>query len=60
MVLSNLKAGNHSISLGSFSTEGEKKFSILCTDKYGRNSHELFNFILVQNPVPINEYVMIT
>lgn len=39
-----LKAGDHQVSLGSFSTEGEQKFSILCTDKYGRNSHELFNF----------------
>ena len=43
-----LKAGDHQVSLGSFSTEGEQKFSILCTDKYGRNSHELFNFFLVQ------------
>ena len=42
-----LKAGDHQVSLGSFSTEGEQKFSILCTDKYGRNSHELFNFFLV-------------
>ena len=54
----NLKAGDHTISLGKFDTEGEKKFSILCTDKYGRNSHELFNFILVKNPVEVKEYIM--
>ena len=54
----NLKAGDHTISLGEFDTEGEKKFSILCTDKYGRNSHELFNFILVKNPVEVKEYIM--
>ncbi|WP_289129960.1 collagen binding domain-containing protein, partial [uncultured Clostridium sp.] len=54
----NLKAGNHKVSLGSFTKEGEQKFSILCTDKYGRNSHELFNFFLVQGDVEIKEYVM--
>ena len=54
----NLKAGDHTISLGKFDTEGEKKFSILCTDKYGRNSHELFNFILVRNTVEVKEYIM--
>ena len=54
----NLKAGDHTISLGEFDTEGEKKFSVLCTDKYGRNSHELFNFILVKNPVEVKEYIM--
>lgn len=54
----NLKARDHQVSLGSFSTEGEQKFSILCTDKYGRNSHELFNFFLVRKPVVWNEYVM--
>lgn len=54
----NLKAGDHKVSLGSFSTEGEQKFSILCTDKYGRNSHELFNFFLVRKPMVWNEYVM--
>ena len=57
-VYPNLKAGDHQVSLGSFSTEGEQKFSILCTDKYGRNSHELFNFFLVQGEVEIKEYVM--
>ena len=53
-----LKAGDHQVSLGSFSTEGEQKFSILCTDKYGRNSHELFNFFLVQGNLEIKEYIM--
>ena len=57
-IYSNLKAGNHVISLGSFSKEGEQKFSILCTDKYGRNSHELFNYFLVRNDVVVKEYVM--
>ena len=54
----NLKAGDHQVSLGSFTNEGEQKFSILCTDKYGRNSHELFNFFLVRKPVVWNEYLM--
>lgn len=54
----NLKAGDHQVSLGSFTNEGEQKFSIICTDKYGRNSHELFNFFLVRKPVVWNEYVM--
>lgn len=53
-----LKAGDHKVSLGSFNNEGEQKFSILCTDKYGRNSHELFNFFLVQGNIEVNEYVM--
>lgn len=57
-VYPNLNAGDHQVSLGSFSTEGEQKFSILCTDKYGRNSHELFNFFLVQGDVEVKEYVM--
>lgn len=57
-VYPNLKAGDHQVSLGSFSTEGEQKFSIVCTDKYGRNSHELFNFFLVQGDVEVKEYVM--
>lgn len=57
-VYPNLKAGNHQVSLGRFFNEGEQKFSIVCTDKYGRNSHELFNFFLVQNDVEVNEYIM--
>ena len=53
-----LKAGDHHVSLGSFSTEGEYTFSILCTDKYGRNSHELFNSLLVQDDIQVKEYIM--
>lgn len=48
IILRNLKAGDHSVSLSSFTFEREQKFSILCTDQYGRNSHELFNFFLVR------------
>ena len=60
IVVRNLKAGDHSISLGTFpKLDGaEQKFSILCTDEYGRNSHELFNFFLVRNDIAIKEYVM--
>ena len=58
LVYGNLKAGDHQVSLGSFSNEGEKKFSIICTDKYGRNSHELFNFFLVKDDIKIKEYIM--
>ena len=57
-VFRNMKAGDHQVSLGSFTNLGEQKFSILCTDSYGRNSHELFNFFLIRNPVVWNEYVM--
>ena len=58
IILRNLKAGDHSVSLGSFTLEREQKFSILCTDQYGRNSHELFNFFLVRTEPEIQEYVM--
>ena len=57
-VFRNMKAGDHQVSLGSFNNLGEQKFSILCTDAYGRNSHELFNFFLVRKPIDWNEYVM--
>ena len=57
-VYPNLNAGDHQVSLGSFSIDGEQKFSIVCTDKYGRNSHELFNFFLVQGDIEVKEYVM--
>lgn len=62
IIIENLKAGDHSVSLGSFpNLDGqEQKFSILCTDEFGRNSHELFNYFLVRNPITINEYVMTT
>ena len=60
IIIKNLQAGDHSVSLGMFpDLDGqEQKFSILCTDKCGRNSHELFNFFLVKNEVPVNEYIM--
>lgn len=58
IVKTNLTAGNHFINLGSFSIEKEYQFSILCIDKYGRSSHELFNFFLVRTPPTINEYIM--
>ena len=60
IIIKNLQAGDHSVSLGTFpNLDGqEQKFSILCTDKCGRNSHELFNFFLVKNEVPVNEYIM--
>ena len=59
LIIENLQAGDHSVSLGTFpNLDGqEQKFSILCTDKCGRNSHELFNFFLVRNDVPVNEYI---
>ena len=62
IIVRNLMAGDHSVSLGTFpNLDGqEQKFSILCTDKYGRNSHELFNFFLVRNDIPIKEYIMTT
>lgn len=53
-----VKIGDNSINLGKFAKTGEQRFSIMCTDKYGRNSHELFNFFLVQNDNYINEYEM--
>ena len=62
IVINNLKAGDHSVSLGTFPNleNEEQKFSILCTDQYGRNSHELFNFFLVRDSSTFttNEYVM--
>ena len=54
----NLKAGDHSINIGKFDALGEQKFSILCTDKYKRNSHELFNYFLVRKDIQVNEYIM--
>lgn len=60
IVIKDLKAGDHSASLGTFpKLDGqEQKFSILCTDACGRNSHELFNFFLVRNEVTVNEYIV--
>ena len=53
-----LKAGDNSINIGSFHDEGEQYFSIICTDQYGRNSHELFNSFLVSNGTKTKEYIM--
>ena len=49
IVKKNVKAGDNSINIGKFKNTGEQKFSIIATDQYGRNSHELFNFILVED-----------
>lgn len=54
----NLKAGDNTISLGSFLTEGEIEFSMLCTDMYNRHSHELINTFMVKNDTDEKEYVM--
>ena len=53
-----LKAGTHEISLGSFATETTIDYSIKATDKYGRNSHEVFHYFRVHNEVAKKEYVM--
>ena len=58
IVLTNLKAGDNSISLGSFNKEGEVGFSLLCTDQYGRNSHELFHYFNVIDKKVVNKYIM--
>lgn len=58
IVKENLKAGDHSINIGKFKSTGEQKFSIIVTDEYGRNSHELFNYFLVKDETIVNEYVV--
>lgn len=58
IIKTNLTAGDHSINIGNFSEEKEQNFSIICTDKYGRNSHELFNCFLVRNEPESKEYIM--
>lgn len=58
IIKKNIKAGDNSISLGKFSDLGEKSFSILATDIYGRNSHELFNYFLISNDAIYKEYKM--
>ena len=59
IVKKNIKAGDNSINIGSFSTPGEQKFSIIATDQYGRNSHELFNYFLVEDTSETKkEYIM--
>lgn len=37
-----VNAGDNSLILGTFYTEGEISFSIKCSDQYNRSSHELF------------------
>ena len=59
IIKKNVKAGDNSINIGSFKNLGEQKFSIIATDKYGRNSHELFNFFLVEEKIKEEkEYIM--
>ena len=58
IIKTNFTAGDHSVNIGSFSEEKEQNFSIFCTDKYGRSSHELFNYFLVRNESEILEYKM--
>ena len=59
IIKKNVKAGDNSINIGSFKSLGEQKFSIIATDKYGRNSHELFNFFLVEEKnKEEKEYIM--
>ena len=58
IVKKNLKAGDNSINIGRFKEIGEQKFSIICTDQYGRNSHELFNYFLVREEPTTKEYSM--
>ncbi|MDK3224110.1 hypothetical protein EHZ12_15960, partial [Clostridium perfringens] len=58
IIKKNLKAGDNSINIGRFKEIGEQKFSIICTDQYGRNSHELFNYFLVRDEPTVKEYSM--
>ena len=53
-----VKAGINEVNLGSFASEGNIDFSIIASDKYGRNSHELFNYFRVHNGTIKKEYVM--
>ena len=48
-VLTNLSAGEHTVTIGSFSSEGTYHYSIIARDQYGRYSHELFNYVRVKN-----------
>ena len=59
IVKKKIKAGDNSINIGKFKNPGEQKFSIIATDQYGRNSHELFNFFLVEEKdKEKKEYIM--
>ena len=48
-VLTNLSAGEHTVTIGSFAQEGTYHYSIVARDQYGRYSHELFNYVRVKN-----------
>lgn len=56
MIIRNIGAGDHSLNLGSYSQEGVYHFSIVAVDQYGRYSHELFNYVRVQNSKSLNTY----
>ena len=58
IVTKNVSAGDHSVSLGSYSSEGTYHFSIVAVDQYGRYSHELFNYVRVQNSKIQNSYTI--
>ena len=59
IVKKKIKAGDNSINIGKFKNPGEQKFSIIATDQYGRKSHELFNFFLVEEKdKKEKEYIM--
>ena len=49
IITRNVSAGDHMINLGSYAQEGTYHFSILAIDQYGRQSHELFNYVRVRN-----------
>ena len=59
-IVKTVKAGDNSISIGSFSNAGEVDYSIVATDKYNRNSHEIFGFFRVESANTKNTYVMTT
>ena len=59
-IVKTVKAGDNSISIGSFSDVGEVDYSIVATDKYNRNSHEIFGFFRVESANTKNTYVMTT
>ena len=53
-----VKAGVHEINIGSFASEGKVDFSLIATDQFGRNSHELFNYFRVHNGTIKKAYTM--
>ena len=58
VVQTNVRAGDNSINLGSFSSEGTYHFSLIAIDQYGRESHELFNYIRVKNNINRTTYTV--